>query len=419
VSRTTIKYYLSCLCLLSQICWAQQEFSLQKALAVAKQNNLLLKSERRNIDQAQADVITAQLKMNPTLNNQSLQLMSSSHMAGNSFWYQNANRQVWWQFTKQFQVAGQRENKIDFAKKNVAIAEKNLIEYERNLYLDVANKWLEIWTLRKQGRIVQEAKDNIDSLVLINKLRLKNQVITETDLLRAELLANTYLIQQQTFQKEEQSKCFELKNLMGVDNPVQVDLSDAFMNFSTENVDSLIQYAFANRGDYLSVQSTIASAEANIKLQKSLAVPKPELGFIWNPQNSIPYFGLYATMPLPFFNKNQGDIQKSIVQKEQYAAAAAGVAQQIKTEITVAVQRLKSQQQNLQHFSSILKKSAQILSNVKYAYLKGGTTIIDFLEAERSWLDNQHQYNDILQAYQQNYLQLLFTTGKINQLASE
>jgi cobalt-zinc-cadmium efflux system outer membrane protein len=419
VSRTTIKYYLSFLCLLSQICWAQQEFSLQKALAVAKQNNLLLKSERRNIDQAQADVITAQLKMNPTLNNQSLQLMSPSHMAGNSFWYQNANRQVWWQFTKQFQVAGQRENKIDFAKKNVATAEKNLIEYERNLYLDVANKWLEIWTLRKQGRIVQEAKDNIDSLVLINKLRLKNQVITETDLLRAELLANTYLIQQQTFQKEEQSKCLELKNLMGVDNPVQVDLSDAFMNFSTENVDSLIQYAFANRGDYLSVQSTIASAEANIKLQKSLAIPKPELGFIWNPQNSIPYFGLYATMPLPFFNKNQGDIQKSIVQKEQYAAASAGVAQQIKTEITVAVQRLKSQQQNLQHFSGILKKSAQILSNVKYAYLKGGTTIIDFLEAERSWLDNQHQYNDILQAYQQNYLQLLFTTGKINQLASE
>jgi cobalt-zinc-cadmium efflux system outer membrane protein len=316
-------------------------------------------------------------------------------------------------------VAGQRENKIDFAKKNVAIAEKNLIEYERNLYLDVANKWLEIWTLRKQGRIVQEAKVNIDSLVLINKLRLKNQVITETDLLRAELLANTYLIQQQTFQKEEQSKCLELRNLMGVDNPVQVDLSDAFMNFSTENVDSLIQYAFANRGDYLSVQSTVASAEANIKLQKSLAIPKPELGFIWNPQNSIPYFGLYATMPLPFFNKNQGDIQKSIVQKEQYAAASAGVAQQIKTEITVAVQRLKSQQQNLQHFSGILKKSAQILSNVKYAYLKGGTTIIDFLEAERSWLDNQHQYNDILQAYQQNYLQLLFTTGKINQLASE
>ena len=107
------------------------------------------------------------------------------------------------------------------------------------------------------------------------------------------------------------------------------------------------------------------------------------------------------------------------MKKEQYDIQAAGVQQQIKSEITVAVQRLRSQQQNLEQFSDVLKKSQQILSNVKYAYLKGGTTIIDFLEAERSWLDNQRQYNDILQAYKQNYLQLLFTTGKINQLASE
>ena len=419
MKQTTTKYYLSIFCLLSQICLAQQEFSLQKALATAKQSNLLLKSERRNIDQAKADVITAQLKLNPTLNNQSLQLMSATHMPANSFWYQNANRQVWWQFTKQFQVAGQRENKIEFAKKNVNISEKNLIEYERNLYLNVANKWLEIWTLRKQSKIVMEAKSNIDSLVLINKLRLKNQVITETDLLRAELLANSYLIQQQSIQKEEESKCVELKNLLGSDHPVQVDLNDDFIRFSTENIDSLIQYAFVNRGDYLAVQSTIDAATSNVKLQKSLAIPKPELGFIWNPQNSIPYFGVFATMPLPFFNKNQGDIQKSIIQKEQFATEAAGLAEQIKTEIIVSVQRLKSQQQNLTHMIEMLNKSKQILSNVKYAYLKGGTTIIDFLEAERSWLDNQHQYNDILMAYKQNYIQLLFTTGKINQLASE
>ena len=414
-----MKYCLVYLCLLTTWCFGQQDLSLKRALVTAKENNLLLKSERLNITQAQADLITAQLKINPVLNNQSLQLMSSTHMLANSGWYQNVNRQVWWQFTKQFQVAGQRDNKIDLAKRNTDIVEKNLVEYERNLFLDVANKWLDIWSIRTQSKIVQEAKSNIDSLVLINKLRLKNQVITETDLLRAELLANAYSIQQQTFQKEEQSKRLELRNLLGVDKEVQVDLSDTFFGISNENLDSLIQYALANRGDYLSIQSTIAAAESNIKLQKSLAIPKPELGFIWNPQNSIPYFGVFATMPLPIFNKNQGDIQKSIILKEQADAQAIGVQKQISTEIMAAVQRLRSQKENLTHFEDVLKKSQQILSNVKYAYLKGGTTIIDFLEAERSWLDNQRQYNDILQAYKQNYIQLLFTTGKINQLANE
>jgi len=239
-----MKYCLVYLCLLTTWCFGQQDLSLKRALVTAKENNLLLKSERLNINQAQADLITAQLKLNPILNNQSLQLMSSSHMLANSGWYQNVNRQVWWQFTKQFQVAGQRENKIDLAKRNTDLVEKNLVEYERNLFLDVANKWLDIWSIRTQSKIIQEAKSNIDSLVLINKLRLKNQVITETDLLRAELLANAYSIQQQTFQKEEQSKRLELRNLLGVDKDVQVDLSDSFFGISNDNLDSLIQYAW-------------------------------------------------------------------------------------------------------------------------------------------------------------------------------
>ena len=44
-------------------------------------------------------------------------------------------------------------------------------------------------------------------------------------------------------------------------------------------------------------------------------------------------------------------------------------------------------------------------------------TIIDFLEAQRSWLDTQQQYYETLQLYRQSYIKLLYASGLINKLA--
>ena len=65
----------------------------------------------------------------------------------------------------------------------------------------------------------------------------------------------------------------------------------------------------------------------------------------------------------------------------------------------------------------MLAQSEQIRESVKYSYLKAGTTIIDFLEAQRSWLDTKQQYTDAVFQYRKAYIQLLYSTGTINQLA--
>ena len=65
------------------------------------------------------------------------------------------------------------------------------------------------------------------------------------------------------------------------------------------------------------------------------------------------------------------------------------------------------QQQNIKEFKELLQQSQTILENVKNAYLKGGTTIMDFLEAQRSWLDTQKQHFDALQSYRESYVHFL------------
>ncbi|WP_343604109.1 TolC family protein [Fluviicola sp.] len=396
---------------------AQTSYTLQKALQTAKNNNPVLKTEQYNVEIAQTDVISAKLRPNLNLNNQLLQLGQPSHFPANSNWYNGKNQQIWWQLTKPFQVAGQRKYKVEVANKNVAFAQRKYAETERELFSQVAAKWMEVWTAQKQLDILQTAKDNIDSLVITNKLRFKNQVITETDLFRTELLAKQYGIQYKTSRQELINRQKELKFLLGTQDSVSIDPDDAFLFAIPTDLDSLLSQSLQNRSDIQAAKSLLDVSESNIKLQKSLAVPQPELGVIYNPQNTIQYFGIYATIDLPFFNRNQGEIKKSYLLEKQAEQNITTIQTQLQTEISTAFASYDLQRKNIENFKTVLSQSETILDNVKYAYLKGGTTIIDFLEAQRSWLETQQQYYNALQQYRESYIQLLYATGLINQLA--
>ncbi|WP_431241392.1 TolC family protein [Flavobacterium sp. P21] len=178
-----------------------------------------------------------------------------------------------------------------------------------------------------------------------------------------------------------------------------------------------MQEGLDKRTDVLASKSILDVANTNINLQKSLAYPQPELGLIYNPQNTIPYVGLYGTVELPFFSRNQGEIKKSGYLKQQAEQNLQATEVLIRTEITNAFNAYQTQKSNLENFSGLLTRSENILKSVKYSYLRGGTTIIDFLEAQRSWLDIQQQYYDSMQEYRRSYITLLYASGLINQIA--
>jgi cobalt-zinc-cadmium efflux system outer membrane protein len=396
---------------------AQTKYSLQQALQAAKTNNPNLKREQFNVNIAETDIITANLRPNPVLNNQSLQLIKQSRFPDNTNWSSHLNRQVWWQVTKPFQMPELRKNKIAYANQNVILNQKAYTETERNLFQDVANKWLDVWSARKQLDILNIAKSNIDSLVNTNKVRLKNQVITTTDLARTELLANQYSVQMSTADQNYKNELVNLKFLLGVSDDIAVDTTDTFSFAFPAHMDVLLQEAIQSRSDIQTLKSTINVADSNIKLQKSMALPVPELGAIFNPQNGAPYAGIYGTIAIPLFSRNQGEIKKSRVLKQQAEQDLIATQSLVQSEIATAYSSYQTQKQNIQNFTHLLSQSQTILNNVKYSYLRGGTTIIDFLEAQRSWLDTQQQYYETLQLYRQSYIKLLYASGIINQIA--
>lgn len=398
--------------------FGQTSYSLQAALVAARTNNPYLKTEGFNINIAQSNVITSKIRPNPILNNQTLQLTDLGRTTRpGSDWNNAVNRQVWWQLTKPVQLPVLRKSKIDFANQNLNLFQQGYGETVRQFSNEAANQWLNAWIIESRLDLLQQAFSNLDSLVRINKARLRNQVISQTDLMRTQLLLNQYKLQLINAKKDFRIELDRLKYFLGTKDSVDVDIDAVIESVRIpENIDSLYAKAFTERNDIRVAKSNILLAESNIKLQKAIVWPQPELGVIWNPQNTIPYFGFFGTIKLPILDRNQGEIEKSKYIQQQAEQRLRTTQLQLQTEVQAAFTAYQTEKENLKKFEVILNQSQLILENVKYSYVKGGTTIIDFLDAQRSWFDTRQLYLNGLLAYHQSYIRLLFVTGLINQL---
>jgi len=396
---------------------SQTIYSIQGTLASARTNNPFLKTEGYNINIAESDVTTSRLRPNPILNNQTLQLVNSSYYPKGTEWHSANNRQVWWQLTKPIQLPALRQSKIEFATQRLDLIQQGFSETLRQFSFDAANQWLITWIIESRLDLLQQAYTNIDSLVKINRSRLRNQVITETDLLRTQLLLEQYNLQLINAHKDFRSEIQRLKFFIGTTDSINVDINSTIETLKIPNsIDSLYNDALTNRSDVKAAKSNILVAETNIKLQKAFVLPQPELGVIWNPQNTVPYLGFFGTLRLPILDRNQGERQKSKYLQQQAELNLKTTQLQLRTEVQAAFQTFQIEKANLKKYENILNQSQSVLDNVKYSYLRGGTTIIDFLDAQRSWFDTHQLYLNQLLSYHQSYIRLLFVTGLINQM---
>jgi cobalt-zinc-cadmium efflux system outer membrane protein len=397
--------------------WGQQKLTVAQALKMARVQNPALKVLEQDIYATEADEATAQVRPNPIFNIQLLHIARARDRADGTSWTNGANTQYWYQLTKPIQIAGQRQNKIDLADKLTVQSKADFKESLRNVYASVASSWIDVWSAQVNLNILLTGKQYIDSLVHVNQYRLKDKVITETELARTQLLQEQYARDITAARETLYNELQQLRFYIGSRDSLQVVEDDPVFSRLTLSGDSLIQLGTHQRTDVLSAKTAIDVSLSNIKLQRSLAYPRPEVGGMWNPQNTVPYFGLYGTIGIPLFDRNQGNRQKAEVLRTQAEQNLVALQHQAETEIITAYRSYQTQRKTLADYRINLDKAEHILGNVRYSYLKGATTVIDFLEAQRSWLDTQQRYYSTMESFRRSYVNLLFATGSINQLA--
>jgi cobalt-zinc-cadmium efflux system outer membrane protein len=290
--------------------------SLKEAEEKFLKENLQLIASKYNISAADAQITQAKLWNNPNLSieqniyNQSTKRYFDFTRTGNTEL----------QIEQLFLLAGKKEKQVHVSEINKQITEFSFYDLLRNLKYQLRTDFYNLYFLQNSLRFYDHSIPNITKTILSveNAYNKRTMLLSEVIRLKALLLSL------------ENEKLGIVTQVSELQNDMRVLMHDTTKNsiyyipnidiqkydkveFDKMSVDEIIQTGINNRPDYKSAESTIKLDEANLNLQNSLAVPDLTIGGRWSRAGSyIPeYYALSFSIDLPFFNRNQGNIESA------------------------------------------------------------------------------------------------------------
>ena len=135
-------------------------------------------------------------------------------------------------------------------------------------------------------------------------------------------------------------------------------------------------------------------------MQKTIAKPDVTVQANYSHVNAINAVTFYGSIPLPLFNRNQGQIEHTriaITQAEEQERASNG---QTLTDVRDAYEALRVSDRVVDFYKSSYLDVAQKDRDIaEYAYQRGAVSLLDFLDAERNYRATQLAYRQALASY--------------------
>ncbi|HUL17386.1 MAG TPA: TolC family protein, partial [Terriglobales bacterium] len=121
---------------------------------------------------------------------------------------------------------------------------------------------------------------------------------------------------------------------------------------------------------------------------------------------------LFANIEIPIFDRNQGEVartQHAITQSQELSSEQTSV---VLTDVVNAYESLRTSGQVVQLYESGYRKQAEDSRNIsQYAFQRGAATLLDFLDAQRSYRATELAYRQALASYMSALEQLRQAVG--------
>jgi len=385
--------------------------ALEQAVELALQRNPTLRAQALTITSAQANEVTASLRPNPVF-------VSSSQdfTAGVSLLFERGRK---------------RQHRIDSAKLSTHIATSDFTDARRSLVFAVRKTFTDALLAKSNLALAQENLKNFQEVEDLNRTRFEKGDISGADFLKIEL-------QKLQFQNDVQDAALALKTartalrtLLGgpaaeLADDFEIDGELRFIQFDIPIAD-LKAIALRHRPDLRSAETLKKKTEADVRLavansytDVSLALgyhhTEPGLPNWINPlfsagpaENSV---GFGFSFPLRIFDRNQGEIARTKAEAIRAVSIAEAVRNQISSDVEVSYAAVRASQERVRLYEQVyLGRAKESREIAEFAYKSGATTILDLLEAERTYRGVQLAYRQALATYLTNLYQLNAAVG--------
>jgi cobalt-zinc-cadmium efflux system outer membrane protein len=183
----------------------------------------------------------------------------------------------------------------------------------------------------------------------------------------------------------------------------------------------LIQMALSGRADVAAFRLGVEAAKANLNLARANRFADAYLLFQpFTYQNNAPYgkdglpsWALGITVPLPVYNRNQGNIERARINVEQSETQLAALARHVHTQVEQAVNEYRTSGR----ISRAIRAQVDFpLTRVVEArsklFQEGEIDVLTFRDTERRYNDNVKLYLDSAVRHRKAMLELNTAVGQ-------
>ena len=400
----------------AQVAAPVARLTMDDAVRLAVARNQALQAQRLTVDASKADEVTAALKPNPSL---SLGVSGFPAFSYSLYTPDYLKNTLTYDVGASYLLerGGKRKNRILVAQDTTDVAARTVSDAERQLRFQTAQAFISVLLAKSTLDLARQDLQSFTQVVDVNQRRVQAGDLAEGDF---------YKISLQKLQFEQDVSSAEvglvqaravLRQLVGFDSVADTfdvvgDLAHAAQPL---NLDDLKRQALDARPDLQAARGGVTLAKNTLALQQSNAKRDISGGIDYLRNDVGPYSSLNvgASIDLPIHDRNQGNIARSEVQIRQATESEQATEYTVLTDVTSAYAGWQTADQVVKIYESgYLDQAKQSLDISQYVFQRGAGSLLDLLDAERTYRDTELGYRQALAAYMTSAAQLNLAVGK-------
>jgi cobalt-zinc-cadmium efflux system outer membrane protein len=401
-----------------QIALAQQSFSWQEIKAKFEAVNPTLKAAQINIDESHAAEVTAYLRPNPDFTESTDGTQISRF---NGVWRPFAGTQFSSGVSYLHERQHKRELRLEAAKRSTDVAMSTFLDQVRTLTFTLRNAFVQ--TLQAKA-VLQNARENLnywDRELSVHRNRFKAGDMAEVDLDRLELQRVQFESDYETATVNLRTNKIQLLALLNDRTPIeQFDITGAY-DFSEQvlPIEEFRNIAVETRPDLKAALQNVDLAKANHRLAVANGSTDPTFNVWWthNPSFNNPFdnntLGASVSVPLRIFDRNQGEKARTQLDVERNERLRDASQAQVFNDVDSAFVTLGSAVNLLRAYKTkYLKIAEDVRNKMSFSYQHGGASLLDYLDAEKSYRDTRLAYLNLIGSYLTATAQMNLAAGR-------
>ena len=390
--------------------------SLKDVEGLFFKNSLQIIAQRYNINNAEAQIITARLFQNPQFyvsnglyNTDNSKFLDVSKVTGE----QSAG------ISQDFYTAGKRRKGIEVAESGVQQAKYQFLDVLRNVKFSLRSNFYNIHFQQQSARVYNLEIKSLSDILLAYKTQYAKGNIAQKELLRVQSQLYSLQAELANLQVGIDTTETRIRTLTRISTRSYIVPQYKYEGQGKETLSGfpyqqLLDSAYVNRYDLRYAQNAVNYNRLNLELQKALAVPDVTVSLSYDKFGSYirNYNSIGIGMPLPVFNRNQGIVKQAEIAIDQSNVVLMSSQQRVGNDIDISYKTALKYENVYNTFDPKFRSSyTHLIQEVSKNYANRNISLLSFLDFYDSYKVNSVLLNNIELSRVLSLEQLNLVTG--------